>query len=357
MIKEEDKLKFATQSRIQLEQATKIIFPEVEQGIKTALRRLKKEFQITEEEQNKVIDSWSKLSEVLHGEDISLVQTEIKESLSILRDLMLRTNDLKKEYEIDGLIYYRLIFSKSLEKQLEKYDIKFKDEENSLEEWYIVNNRVDNPFSNLYEHELFIQKEYFHCLNNEPQMIDCLLSLNEDNGDRREYFSLSLKESFFVNELTICSNKQYHPHHHKNEVDSNCIGITIECEEGSKIDNVPVVKNEQILEYKANNGLILYKIDILKDNEEELDSMCLNIVRYEESFYILKEHYEVLTFKPIKVRLYDTHNDIKLSQFSYYYVKKTDDNLIVLSAEELSQTYDYDNDIEMIDNYYQVKTK
>lgn len=132
----------AMKIRTSIEYAIRSIFdiPQDRKNIGTNIDRLKKSFGISDEEQNKIKKVWKIASETLHlNQKENLKEDDNIEVLKILRNIMSESSDRKQEYLFNGLIYYKIDFTKS-NKILDKFEHRDEDS------------------------DIFIQKEYFNNL-------------------------------------------------------------------------------------------------------------------------------------------------------------------------------------------------
>ena len=207
---EESTLTYATQSRIAVENAIKIIFPEVKNGIKRAIKILKKEYNISKEEQDLIENIWTQTSAILHGENHKLSENNVNKALKVLRNILMNVNNFKKEYEFDGLIYYKLLFNKNLMKRLKRKNIKYNPHQRTASEKYSFSwTIVDNIFSKMLNNDIFIPKAYFNSLSEERKQIIFLVS-SKNQSDNDFSISLFVKASFDVNKLILDSSREYH---------------------------------------------------------------------------------------------------------------------------------------------------
>ncbi|MEA3512900.1 MAG: hypothetical protein U9R37_04810 [Campylobacterota bacterium] len=218
--------------RTSIEYAIRNIFdiPQDRKNIGTNINRLKKSFGISDEEQNKIKKVWDISSEILHlNQQDDLKNDDKEEVLKILRNIMTKSSDEKKEYDINGNIYYKLVFNKKLMKQLKQKKIQYnanprtKSEMNAMQWTY-----AQNIFCEFIYNDIFVPKQSFDNLESYQKKFDCFILARHKDG-YTQTVGLSLKESFDVNKLFICSDKMYDDLYNK-EIDNNCIGILVEIE-------------------------------------------------------------------------------------------------------------------------------
>jgi hypothetical protein len=146
-------------------------------------------------ELEKISKVWNIVNDILHSNIKEKLKSEdIYDVKRILQNSMKKTSNEKKEYLFNGLIYYKLIFNKQLMKQLKKESIPYNpNPRTKTEKEAVLWAQSNNIFIEFLENDIFIQKEYFDSLNDNPQKIDCMI-LPKDENQFSEYICVSIRE-------------------------------------------------------------------------------------------------------------------------------------------------------------------
>jgi len=206
----------ATQCRTKIEFGLKTIFnlKEDTRNIGNHIKRLKK-YNIKEENILVVQKIWNITSEILHNNLTNkLIDKEIKFVLNLLRDTMMKKCNNKKEYIIDDIACYKLLFNKRLMKELKQNNIIYygyprtKSEKENI--WGFEDIDLSNSiFGQFLYNDIYIPKCLFNSLTTTPKQIMCLIEERTEDGYSQKV-GLALKNDFDINKLYICSQKMYY---------------------------------------------------------------------------------------------------------------------------------------------------
>ena len=232
----------ALDTRKKIEFALRILFDcnKEETKIGKYIKELKQNFNITKNEQLRVKSLWNISSKIIH-EDYTkkLVEEEIEFVLNLLRDIMMKKCNYKKEYIVDGIACYKLLFNKRLMKELKRNNIVYngyprtKSEKEDIWGFETVDTR-SSIFGQFLDNDIYIPKCLFDSLTTTPKQTMCLIEARTEDGYSQK-IGLALKNDFNINKLCVCSEKLYYGY------------------------------NDTIDEYYDNNIEILVDIDVLKE--------------------------------------------------------------------------------------------
>jgi hypothetical protein len=226
----------ATDTRIQIEKALRSILelPKDEKDVGKKINQIKKKYKISKDDEQLLKRIQKIVSSILHNNQTEpLKEDERIKALQILRNIMLQSSNLKREYEINGNTYYKFVFDKKLMKQLKQRNIQYNTNprtksENNAVQWM----HAQNIFCEFIYNDIFIPKQSFDTLESHQKKVDCLILARHEDG-YTQTVGLSLKESFDVNQLFICSDKMYDDLYNK-EIEQDCIEIIIDIEKDNK---------------------------------------------------------------------------------------------------------------------------
>jgi hypothetical protein len=179
------------------------------------IKELKQNFNITKDEQLRVKNLWNISSNIIHDDYTKkLVDEEIKFVLNLLRDTMMKKCNIKKEYIIDDIACYKLLFNKRLMKELKQNNIIYygyprtKSEKENIWGFETVNTR-SSIFGQFLDNDIYIPKCLFDSLTTTIKQTMCLIEARTEDGYSQKV-GLALKNNFDINKLSICSQKLYY---------------------------------------------------------------------------------------------------------------------------------------------------